>query len=225
LTSEQPEVLIEGIELATRELTDADSTIDIGEEQIRVHALKRMRQSLNLMLAVIKAVAADIYAQWHPSPELPKTGKEFDPTNEAQLEDYMKQVNNFLNGLISDRDSAKSSDEAGMIQKLGKGIQKIALHVAPFVKWMIRLGKQEGVVIHGPGVHEAHGSGPCPVRSHLQRIRFTLSSRYLTELWILTIRLQRPISSVERTLNCNYEVQQNQWIGFGSSRTSHHDSF
>jgi hypothetical protein len=183
LTSEQTEeVLIEGIELAARELADADSTIEIGEEQIRVLALKRMRKTLNLTLAVIKAVAADIYAQWRPSPELPETGKDFDPTDEAQLEDYMKQVNNFLNGLISDRDSVKSSDEAGTVQKLGKGIKKIALHVAPFVKLMIKLGKQEGLVSHGPGGHEAHGSGPCPIRSHLQRIRFTLSSRCLAEL-------------------------------------------
>jgi hypothetical protein len=51
-----------------------------------------MGKSLNLTLAVIKAVAAGIRDQWHPSPLLPQTGNDFDPADEAQLEDYIQDI-------------------------------------------------------------------------------------------------------------------------------------
>jgi hypothetical protein len=63
LTSEQTEVLIEGIEVATREFANADLTIYDRNEQIRVDAFKWMKKSLNIALAVVKAVVTNIYAQ------------------------------------------------------------------------------------------------------------------------------------------------------------------
>jgi hypothetical protein len=147
LTSETTEILIEGIERASRELADTDSSATaIEDEQIRAHAFNRMRKTLNLAVAVIKTVAADVYAQWHPSPNLPEAGDGFDPTEDAKLEEYMEEVKDFLNRLISERDSTNNPDKEGTVHKLGKGIKKIALHLAPFVTLLINIGKHDGVV-------------------------------------------------------------------------------
>jgi hypothetical protein len=110
-----------------------------------------MGKSLALALAVIKGVGAHIYDQWHPSPIVPLMDDNFDPTDEGQLENYMKQVSDFLNGLVSDLEAAKSAgdEETGTVYKLGKGIKKIALHVAPFVNVLVKLGKESWVIYPG----------------------------------------------------------------------------
>ena len=144
--------LIECIQIAAINLAETNSDVDMKEDQTRTSALKRMVKSLSLALAVINAVGAHIYNQWHPSPNVPVMDDHFDPTDEGRLENYMKQVNDFLNGLVSDHDLAKSAadQEPGTVHKLGTGIKKIALHLAPFMKLLIKLGKA-GSVFH-PGL-------------------------------------------------------------------------
>jgi len=140
-------VLIETIEVAADGVANATSTDDVADEHIREHALKRMAKSLTLTLAIIKGVGADLYSQWNPSPTIPMIEEDFDPTDDAQLENYMSRVNDFLNGIVSDLDVTQNPEEAStMIYKLGKGIKKISLHIAPFAKLLIKLGNDSGLV-------------------------------------------------------------------------------
>jgi hypothetical protein len=102
-----------------------------------------MKKSLKLAVAVIKAVGADMYKQWHPSTNLPKIEDDFDPTNDEQFESYTAKVAAFLDSCLVDRDKTKngSKQDISTVQKFGKGIKNIALHIAPLVKLGINLGK------------------------------------------------------------------------------------
>jgi hypothetical protein len=104
---------------------------------------------------------------------------DFDPADEAQLQNYMNRVGDYLNGLVSDLDSAKraADEETGTVYKLGKGIKKVALHIAPFMKLLIKLGKQEGSVINA-GLKEAHNLDPRSLRSGLQWVGLIIPSRF-----------------------------------------------
>jgi len=180
--------LIESINVAANDLVDANSTVHVEEDHIRTHALKRMGKSLALALAVIKGVGAHIYNQWHPLPIVPVMDDDFDPADEVQLQNYMKRVGDYLNGLVSDLDSATraADEETGTVYKLGKGIKKVALHIAPFVKLLIKLGKQEGSVIYA-GLKETYTLDPRSLWSGLQWVGFIVPSRFLKEILGLTV--------------------------------------
>jgi hypothetical protein len=169
--------LIERIQIAAIDLAETNSAVDVKEDQIRMNSLNRMRKSLALALAVIKGVGTHIYNQWHPSPNVPVMDDHFDPTDEGQLENYMKQVSDFLNGLVSNLDlTSKAADQKnGNAYKLGKGVEKIALHLAPFVKLLVKLGKQDGLVFH-PGFNQAQILDPRSLRSGLQWVGSIVSS-------------------------------------------------
>jgi hypothetical protein len=102
-----------------------------------------MRKSLKLVVAVIEAVRVDICEQWDPSIDVPKIGQDFDPTDYAQFESYTKNVAAFLDSCLAERKKTENASEqdTGTLHKFGKGMKKIALHIAPLVKFGIQLGK------------------------------------------------------------------------------------
>jgi hypothetical protein len=138
--------LIESIKTAANVLQHDEPTISSEDQEIRMNSLKRMQKSTTLAMAVIKAVGANIYNQWHPSPTLPGLPVDFDATDETQLEDYMVQVNKFLNDLCTSN-VEKNGPQNGPLTKLAKGVKTIATHVSPFVKLAIKLGKESGLTV------------------------------------------------------------------------------
>jgi hypothetical protein len=140
--------LIASLETAADALEhdDPSPTTSVEGHETGINALMRMCKSTTLALAVIKAVGANIYSQWHPSPMLPIVPVDFDPTKEAQFEDYLEQVNTFLNGLCTSN-AEKNGAQVGPLIKLAKGVKTIARHVSPFVKLAIKIGKEAGMTV------------------------------------------------------------------------------
>jgi hypothetical protein len=141
--------LIKNIENAVDDLGDIETTDNTDEQHVHTRALIRMKKSLTLARCVIKGIAANIYKQWNPSPDLPVMEDDFDSTNEKDIEIYMNEVTEFLNNLVGDLATTKSDatdQKSKVIYKLGNGIKNIALHVAPFVKTIVKMGKQDGLV-------------------------------------------------------------------------------
>lgn len=135
---------IEGIETAAKDLAEADLTDD-SDKAIHQSALKRMKKSSRLTFALIKSVGVGVYNQLHPSPELPLIAADFDSKDEKAFDDYMQQVTAFLNHRLDELDKAanakKEADQnMSNVRKFGKGMKKIALHIAPAVKFVADSG-------------------------------------------------------------------------------------
>jgi hypothetical protein len=137
---------IKTIETAVENLPRAD---DPAVTDLRHRALKRVGKALERVRDAIKEFGSDIYDQLHPSPELPKLEGDFDECAE-RVRLYLDEC---LSGLEKNEEGTEEKGKSSTKQnfstarKFGKAMQKIVVHIIPVVKFLVKLGKEDGLVI------------------------------------------------------------------------------
>ena len=129
------------IETAVQGAPDTDALNDPVGKDIRQSALKRVGKALEHVRMTIKQIGSDIYNQVHPSPALPQLKGDFD--------ECAKEVSKFLDTCLDnfEKDENGTKQGSSAAHKFGKGMKKIVVHIAPFAKFLVKLGKQDGLVI------------------------------------------------------------------------------
>ena len=140
---------IKMIGTAVTELSNADSTTDDSTADARQSALKRVERALERVRASLKEFFSDVYDELHPSPTLPKVEGDFDECTKEVSHFLDTCLCNFTEGQTEINQKGGGNEniqDSSTAHKFGKGVKKIVLHVAPFAKFLVEVGKSDGLV-------------------------------------------------------------------------------